>query len=149
MLWGPRYFPHPNNQVMSPFPGPVLAAVAEQEARAISERTTAALKAAKRRGVKLGSSRPGHWIGREGKRDRGLRKAIKAASEARSREAANAYAFLVPELSERRERGDTLQAIADWLNDAGHSTRAGKPWTPTSVFRVLDRYSPDSDENDD
>ena len=146
---GTKVFSSPQQSVMSPFPALVLAAVAEQEARAISDRTTAALKAAKRRGVKLGSSRPGHWTGREGKRDRGLRKAIKAASEARSREAANAYAFLIPELSDRRERGDTLQAIAEWLNDAGHSTRAGKPWTPTSVFRVLDRYSPDSDDNDD
>jgi DNA invertase Pin-like site-specific DNA recombinase len=41
----------------------ILAAVAEHEAKAISERTRHALAVVSKKGTKLGSSRPGHWDG--------------------------------------------------------------------------------------
>lgn len=119
----------------------ILAAVAEDEAKRISERTRAALQVAKRRGVLLGSARRGHWRGREERRAKGLALAVKAASKARSQAASEAYGFLVSDLQARREQGETLQAIADWLNKAGHQTRAAKQWTPTAVYRVLERAS--------
>lgn len=117
----------------------VLSAVAESEARATSERTIAALAAAKRRGAKLGSARIGHWLGREDCRAAGLRKAIKAASEARTRAADEAYEFLLPDITTWRKAGATLQAIAGRLNGAGYVTTRGLPFTATMIYRVLDR----------
>jgi DNA invertase Pin-like site-specific DNA recombinase len=115
----------------------ILAAVAEDEARRTSQRTTQALEAAKARGVKLGSARPGHWEGREHRR--GWAKATTVAAERRVRKAKEAYDFLLPAIRRMRASGDTYQGIADWLNQQGHRTMAKKPFTPTAVWRVLRR----------
>ncbi len=128
-----------DNEHATPLTLHILAAVAEAEAKAISERTVSALRAAKRRGVALGSAREGHWDGREHRRAAGLRKAVRAASEARSRLASDAYAFLLPDIRKWREAGETLDGIAGRLNCAGHSTRAGKAFSATAVYRLLAR----------
>ena len=117
----------------------ILAAVAEAEAKAISERTKTALAAAKARGVALGSSRPGHWKGREAARLAGLTKARSLAAKVRSQRAREAYCDLRPSMQEMRAKPMTLQAIADALNAEGHTTRRGKSWNPVQVARVLER----------
>jgi DNA invertase Pin-like site-specific DNA recombinase len=116
----------------------ILANTAEEETRKVSDRSKAALAAAAARGVKLGSARPGHWKGRE--HQRGTKLAIAAAARKKKERTRNNYAFLMPEIKLRRERGDTLPEIVEWLNQQGHITTAGKPFTQTAVWRLIDRY---------
>lgn len=118
----------------------ILAAVAEDEAERISARTRAALQAAKVRGVQLGSSRPGHWVGREQARIDGLAKGRILSAKVISAQADEAYSDLAPTMKEWRTEGLALQAIAKRLNDEGQTTRRRRPWNPIQVSRVLDRY---------
>jgi len=120
----------------------VLAALADEESRRGSERTKAALVAAKAQGVKLGSARPGHWEGRE--HLRGTKQAIAAAAKAHKDKTRNIYAYLMPEIKLRRERGDTLPEIMVWLNGQGHRTTAGMPFTQVAVWRLIKRYLGDA-----
>jgi DNA invertase Pin-like site-specific DNA recombinase len=94
----------------------ILAAVAEHEAKMISERTKAALAAAKRRGVKLG-----------GYRGTTMTKAMrKAASEAITKRAKARAADLAPTINELQAAGATsLRAIAAGLNERGIATARG------------------------
>ena len=119
----------------------LLAAMAEHEATQISNRTKDALKAAKARGMKLGSARPGHWDGRE--HLRGWAKATKAAAKKRSEDARAEYAFLVPTLQQMQQEGKSFQKMADWLNEQGHTTRRDAAFTSAIVWRILNRAEGD------
>jgi DNA invertase Pin-like site-specific DNA recombinase len=113
------------------------AIMAEEELRKVSARTKAALAAAKQRGAKLGSHRPGHWRGREHLRSEGQKRATVAAAQANRRAFVDEYADLFQLVSELRHGGMTLQGIADDLNGRGYETRRGKAWNPTQVMRLL------------
>lgn len=117
----------------------ILAAVAEDEARRISERTTVALAAAKARGTLLGSARPDHWEGREDARQAGAKRGNVASAKARRASAVAAVADLLPDMQARRAGGESLGTIADALNAAGQKTARGSVWTAMQVKRALDR----------
>lgn len=116
----------------------ILAAVAEAEAKAISDRTKTALAAAKARGTLLGSARPGHWSGNEEARLAGLKKARAVAAKVRQEKAVEAYTDLAPVILELKAEGRSLRDIAARLNAEGHTTRRGRPWNPVQVSRVLE-----------
>lgn len=113
----------------------ILAVVAENEARMISERTKAALAAYKARGGLLGATLPQCRNLTAEARQAGARK----AGEAHREHADEAYSDLAPVMREWREGGLTLQAIADRLNEEGHTTRRGAAWNKVQVKRVLER----------
>jgi DNA invertase Pin-like site-specific DNA recombinase len=113
----------------------ILAAVAEAEAKAISDRTKAALAAYRARGGKLGAELPQC----RNLTPQAVAKGREKSAVARAKAAAEAYADLAPMLTELRGQGMPLQGIADELNRQGHTTRRGKPWNPVQVARVLER----------
>ena len=103
----------------------ILAAVAEDEARRISERTKAALAAAKRRGVRLGNPR-------------NLTTTAAAKGVAANVDAAERHAADVRPIAEKlRTAGRTLVEIAETLTGRGLLTRRGKAWSATAVSRLL------------
>jgi len=119
----------------------ILAAVAEHEVDCISDRVKAALQAAKARGTLLGSHRPGHWDGREDRRREGMRKAAKVSAARRINAARDAYLDIGPMVNRMHRDGQTLQAIADRLNETGYTTINGSRWYPITVSRVLHRHN--------
>jgi len=121
----------------------ILAAVAEHEVDCISDRIKAALAVAKTRGVKLGSHRPGHWDGREERRLAGAVKGSEVSAIRRVHRARDAYLDIAPTIHQMHADGQTLQAIADYLNANGHTTVNGTRWWASNVRKVLIRYGKD------
>jgi DNA invertase Pin-like site-specific DNA recombinase len=111
----------------------ILAAVAEHEAVMISSRTTAALAAAKARGVALGGLR-----GAAGRMRRVAAKGNKASALVRSAAAAKRREDLIPVIEDVRSNGaGSLRSIAAALNARGIRTARGLEWTATQVSRVV------------
>jgi DNA invertase Pin-like site-specific DNA recombinase len=122
--------PHANELTID-----ILVAVAANEARAISTRTREALAAYKARGGKLGASLPQC----RNLTDQARKLGSAASAAARRKDAEHAYDHLIDSLREFRTEGLTYQAIAERLNEMGHATRQGFPWTSGQVFRVINR----------
>lgn len=105
----------------------IMAVVAEGERRMISERTKAALAAAKARGAKLGN--PNAFGGQ----------VYRAAGEAAGERADTFAQQLAPTVREMRQRGLSLQAMARELEAMGVRTARGGAWTATAVRNVVQR----------
>lgn len=103
----------------------ILSAVAEDEARRISERTKAALAAAKARGTKLGSPV--------------ARQTVAAARAARSSYAKRANATTKAVIKDIQSSGvDSLTGLARALHARGIKTPGGRTtWQPVQVSRLL------------
>lgn len=101
----------------------IYAALAEQERTFISERTKAALRMAKERGVKLG-----------GMRDATMKRnvAIQVIADA---DASRVIKIVQPMLA----AGTSLQGVARALDEAGIATPRGGKWTATQVSRMVSR----------
>ena len=99
----------------------IYAALAEQERDFISQRTKAALAAAKARGVKLGAP------------VQHLEVLAKARQEKALREAQQVSGVILP----LRKQGTTLRGICEVLNASGIKTSKGKAFHPSLVSRML------------
>ena len=106
----------------------IYALLDEQERRQVSQRTKAALAAAKARGVNLGNPKNLSEWNRTRKRQ--------------ARQFAEHHSNLIWSL---RNKGRTLREICDVLNDAGITTARGGVFHPVQVTRIL-RRSPNPGE---
>ena len=105
----------------------ILAAVAEHEREMISQRTKAALAAAKERGVRLGNPT-------------NLPEAQAKSVQVRTNQADQFAANVLPIIKSVQASGaHTYREIAEALNNRGIKTARGGVWHPTSIKRVLDR----------
>jgi DNA invertase Pin-like site-specific DNA recombinase len=109
----------------------IMAAIAEHEAHAISQRTRDAFAAAKARGSVLGAANV---------KSRNLTPdAMARGAQVTKAKAAEFYADVLPVVVELRERGLSLAKIAETLTERGHLLRSGARWNAVQVSRLLDR----------
>jgi DNA invertase Pin-like site-specific DNA recombinase len=111
----------------------VLAAVAEHERKAISQRTRDALAAVKARGTRLGNPNGARALRAAGRGNGDAVDAIKANADAHA-------AQLRPIIDSMQAEGIIgLRAIAKALNERGILTARGGRWYATSVKNLLSR----------
>ena len=107
----------------------ILASVAEREAELISERTKAALAAAKARGVRLGNP-DGFAPGVQEQGPKARREKARAAYEG----------IVLDHICVLRNAGMSYRKIAERLNSKGVRTRTGKAWSGVQVRRVYTSF---------
>ena len=109
----------------------IMAAMAQHEREAISDRTKKALAAAKAKGTKLGGLRPGAFGGNPEAGRKLAAAAIKAKAKAFATD-------VMPIIEAIRADGHTsLRAIAAELNGRGIVTARGGKWGPQAVSDLI------------
>lgn len=99
----------------------LFGCLAAQEREFISQRTRSAMASAKARGVKFGNPK------------------LAELNQTRKKQAKKAANSIAPIVLPLRQKGMTLQEIADTLNSMGIRTATGKNFFPTQVKRVIER----------
>jgi DNA invertase Pin-like site-specific DNA recombinase len=105
----------------------IMAAMAQGEAKAISERTKAALAAAKARGVELGN--PENLTDEARQKGRDSQRQI----------ARDEYRNVILSVKLMMEAGTSYDKMAKRLNAEGHRTRQGRPFQAMTVYRIVQR----------
>lgn len=122
--------PHANTLTIG-----VMALVAQQEAEAISKRTTDALQAAKRRGQVLGNPNGAAALRKAAKGNTAAISTIKAKADEKASELKSVIESL------KAEGITSLGAIATALNEQHIMTPRGGIWHKTSVKNLLERIA--------
>lgn len=111
----------------------IMAVMAQHERKMISQRTKAALAAAKERGVKLGNPHGAAYI-----KDHGNAEAV----EQIKRDAQDRAEDLRDVVEDIQSHGiSSIRGIAAELTARGINTARGGKWHPTSVARLLKRIT--------
>ena len=111
----------------------LMACIADYEAQLISERTKAALQAAKRRGAKLGNPNLAE-----------VRNTDTTAATKKLQDNANKYATDVFEIitAIEADHGElSTRKVAGHLNEAGYKTSRNKPFSAMAVSRIKARMA--------
>jgi DNA invertase Pin-like site-specific DNA recombinase len=118
--------PHANSLTIQ-----ILAVMAEYESKIISERAKAAYRARKARGIVFKPKKPLSVENR--------RKGQAAAQIANRQRAHEECVDLVPIVRDCVQRSYSLQQVANYLNEAGHTNRRGNSWSKGNIQKLLQR----------
>lgn len=108
----------------------IFATIAQNERELISARTKAALAVKKANGIKLG--RPNATISSDMRA-----KGVEAIKEKAANNSNNKRAKVI--INSLREKGETLKAIAEYLNANDFKTSKGCLFTPIAVSRLINK----------